>query len=200
MWWKWLLVFIIAYLLGSIPAAYILVRKSKGVDIRNFGSGNVGSTNAVRVAGKRTGLLVFVVDAGKGALAAALGLWLGGAEAETMAILAGFCAFIGHLFPVWLKFKGGKGIATAIGVAAVLTPSLALITFAAWVIVLLVAGYVSLASCAGGVVLTLSSLISAQYWLYTLIFALITVIAIYRHRGNFAKIKAGTEDRSFRRN
>ena len=195
----WLLIMVISYFLGSIPTAYILVKATKGIDIRTFGSGNVGTTNTMRAAGKPIGLLVFVVDAGKGALAAALGLWFGGEQAAVIAICAGGIAFLGHIFPVWLKFKGGKGIATAIGVAFVIVPMQAIITFSAWFIILLITGYVSVASCAGSVVLALSCLISNQYWLYTMLFSIISVIAIYRHRSNFAKIKAGTEKKSFRR-
>ncbi|MDO4582204.1 MAG: glycerol-3-phosphate 1-O-acyltransferase PlsY [Bacillota bacterium] len=195
MWLLWILTIAGGYLLGSVPSAYILVKLKKGIDIRKFGSGNVGSTNTMRAAGTATGLTVFLVDMLKGMLPAAAGLWLSGAE---LACCAGFAAFIGHLFPVWLQFKGGKGVATALGVGLVLVTKWALIGFAIWLIVTLLSGYVSLGSVSGVGFVPLACLFSGAYWLYTLVFFIVAAIVAIKHRGNFRNIRNGTESKSFR--
>lgn len=196
MWFVWLVVIVAAYLLGSIPTAYLLVKLKLGVDIREHGSGNVGSTNSMRVAGKLTGVLVFIIDALKGAAPVFAARLIGG---DVMAVCAGAAAFLGHLYPLWLGFRGGKGVAVSIGIAIVLTPYLALITFAVWFVLLLASGYVSLASCGGGVALALMSVFTAQPWPYTLLYMVLCALVLVRHRSNFRKIAAGTENKSFRR-
>ncbi len=197
MWFTWIILIIGGYLLGSLPSAYILVKAKKGLDIRKYGSGNVGSTNAVRVAGTGAGILVFFMDALKGAIPVALAYWM--LDLPELAVCTGLAAFLGHLYPIWLSFSGGKGVAIAIGIAAVLAPEAALATFIAWVIVALATGYISLASCSGGPVLVLASLFSQQPWFYTLLFAVIAAMVVVRHRKNFQNIAGGTEHKAFRR-
>lgn len=196
--WLWWIVFIVGgYLLGSLPSAYLLVKAKKGLDIRKFGSGNVGSTNTARVAGGGVGVLVFFMDALKGAIPAALALWL--LESQPIAVCSGLAAFLGHLYPVWLSFKGGKGVATSVGVIAVLAPEIAAAAFLLWLMVSLLSGYVSLGSSAAALSLIPSSLITHQPWLYTLLFTVFCAMVLLKHRGNFQKIANGTEGKSFRR-
>jgi glycerol-3-phosphate acyltransferase PlsY len=137
-----------SYLLGAVPFGY-LVARARGVDILRQGSGNIGATNVGRVLGKRLGLLVFLLDFAKGALP----VWLAGLLPQpeelyphTLPVVAGVAAFLGHLFPVYLRFRGGKGVATGAGVIAVLVPPLTAWVLGAWAVVLLLTRYVSLAS------------------------------------------------------
>src|SRR5208283_6016922 len=145
---------LISYLVGAIPFGY-LISRTKGVDILHQGSGNIGATNVGRVLGRRFGILVFLLDFAKGAVPVAVALGLRDrAGAETTALLgpsglgvcAGLAAFLGHLFPVYLRFRGGKGVATSAGVVAVLLPWPALGAVLTWVAVVCSTRYVSLAS------------------------------------------------------
>src|SRR5436305_1462149 len=126
-----------AYLFGAIPFGY-LVAKSRGVDILREGSGNIGATNVGRVLGKRFGILVFLFDFAKGALPALSGRWLNTPEVmellggDGLPVLAGLAAFVGHMFPVYLRFRGGKGVATGAGVVSVLVPGPTLAALLAW--------------------------------------------------------------------
>src|SRR5262249_45999901 len=144
------LVAVAAYLAGAVPFGYLVPRLVRGIDVRKAGSGNVGATNVGRVMGARWGVLVFVLDFAKGAVPVAVARLLPprfeGAPEDVLAVVAGVCAFLGHLFPVYLGFKGGKGVATAAGVVAVLVPLLTLAVFAAWAVVLLSTRFMSVAS------------------------------------------------------
>ena len=114
------LAIIVAYLIGSVPFALLLSQRWSATDLRTFGSGNLGAANVLRASGVRAGVLVAVLDAAKGAASVALAMRISNAPIAPAA--AGFAAIIGHIYPVWLKFKGGKGVATACGVFSVLTP------------------------------------------------------------------------------
>lgn len=194
MWFVWLIVLLAAYLLGSIPTAYLLVKLKKGIDIRSFGSGNVGTTNSLRAAGPSTGVLVLLIDMAKGAVPAYAAGLIGG---PLMAAAAGAAAFIGHLCPLWLGFRGGKGVAVTIGVAVVITPWLALLTIGGWLLALLIGGYVSMASCCGAVLLPLLSLVTNQPYPYTLLYFVLGALVIIRHRSNYRNIRAGREEKMF---
>src|ERR1700736_5318010 len=162
------LTFLASYLIGAIPFGFVIARW-RSVDIFRQGSGNIGATNVGRVLGKRFGILVFMLDFAKGAVpaatalsvgrTAALGLpsWL---SADDLGVTAGLAAFLGHLFPVYLRFRGGKGVATGAGVIAVLLPGPALAALLAWVAVACAARYVSLASLAAVLALALVRLSS----------------------------------------
>ena len=160
-WVDALLVWGASYLVGAIPFGY-LVARWRGVDIFQAGSGNIGATNVGRVLGKKFGLLVFVLDFAKGAVPVAAALALKGhldpgqdfVERGWLEVGAGLAAFLGHLFPIYLRFRGGKGVATGAGVVAVLVPGPALGAVLAWVAVVAATGYVSLASMAAAAVLT----------------------------------------------
>jgi len=196
MWLTWLIVIIAAYLMGSVPCAYLLVKLKNGIDIRKFGSGNPGSTNSTRAAGPLIGGLVFLGDCLKCALPTWIGLQLIG---PGLAVCAGLAAFLGHLYPVWLSFQGGKGVACTLSMGFVLVPGLAGICFAAWVIVTLLSGYVSLGSCIGVALAIPLCLITGQPWMITLLFTITAVLVILRHKKNIQQIKNGTERKILRR-
>jgi acyl-phosphate glycerol 3-phosphate acyltransferase len=194
-----------AYLVGAIPFGY-LVARAKGVDIFRQGSGNIGATNVGRVLGVRWGLLVFLFDFAKGAgPVLAAGLLPGPSDrdlpADTLRVLAGVCAFLGHLFPVYLGFRGGKGVATGAGVITVLVPWLTLLVLAAWGLTLAVTRYVSLASLAAAVLLfVLRLVLTPEPWsddnrVVTLFCAFAAALVLIRHQGNIRRLLAGTEHR-----
>ena len=183
-WLAWVILIVVGYLIGSIPSAYIVVKLKKGTDIRKIGSGNIGATNTIRAAGRGTGVLVFLMDMAKGAIPT---------------LVAGLSAFIGHLFPIWLNFKGGKGVSTAFGVALAMYPLYALMCISLWFIVMVATGYVSLGSCCGTSLMPFISIFTHQPLICTIVFFIIAFLVCWRHRENFRKIKAGTEGRSFRK-
>jgi glycerol-3-phosphate acyltransferase PlsY len=181
------------YLLGSFPSGYV-VGKCRGIDIRQHGSGNIGATNVVRTLGRKWGVLVFALDVLKGIIATQLILRY--YVSPNLAIVAGFGCFLGHCFPVWLGFKGGKGVAVGAGILIGLTPLVAVIGLALWGIAFKATRYVSLASLIAAVSLPISCWaldrqIGALFW-FTLV---ISLIAIWRHRSNIQRLLAGTESR-----
>ena len=185
---------LLGYLAGSVPFGVLLTRWLRGVDVRQSGSGNIGATNVTRVAGKKLGALVLLLDALKGALAVALALWLmPGAPRAHAAV--GLAAFLGHVYPVWLRLHGGKGVATALGVLVVLVPLAALA--GALVYAGLVAAWrvSSIGSLAGGVTAVAIASLTARApeyaWLSALLFALI----LWTHRGNIQRLLRRTERR-----
>ena len=196
MWFVWVVVLAGAYLLGSIPTAYLLVKLKMGLDIRKYGSGNVGSTNSVRVAGKTVGLAVFLIDVAKGLVPVYVAKLIGG---EAMAACAGMLALVGHMHPLWLGFRGGKGVATSLGIALALVPWIGMSAFVLWLVIAISTGYVSLASCISIFMAAVACLLSGQPWMYTLLFFLITALVTIRHRSNIQNLAAGTERKSFRK-
>jgi acyl phosphate:glycerol-3-phosphate acyltransferase len=181
-----------AYLLGSIPAGYI-VGTLAGVDVRTAGSGNVGATNVARVVGKRQGVLTLFADAAKGFVPVFIAAQLN-SDATAIAFVA-IAVFLGHLYPVFLRFKGGKGVATALGIFLTLAPIATLVLIAIFVTVVLSSRIVSLSSiiaaAAAPVVLWLLS-----YSLTLVGLSLfLAVMVILRHRANIRRLRAGTEPR-----
>lgn len=183
-----------AYLLGSVPFGFLLA-KSRGIDLRTVGSGNIGATNAMRALGKPMGLLVFVLDAAKGALPAwaALAVWH---RHEGWALALGAAAVIGHSFPVWLGFKGGKGVATACGTWLAIAPLPCLATLGVFALALAATRYVSLSSvlAACALPLALKAEGSRPGWLVMGAVAMAALIVL-RHRPNLVRIAAGVEPR-----
>jgi glycerol-3-phosphate acyltransferase PlsY len=189
----WLPPIILGYLLGSIPFGWIVVRAGTGQDVRWFGSGNVGATNVVRATGWRSGLLVAVLDLLKGSAAVGLAASAGGDQAAQA--LAGLGAIVGHVFPLWLRLHGGKGVATAAGVFAVLAPLPAAIASAAFVGVAGLTRLVSLASlCATTVMVGASWLVDVAPPVRLAAIAAAALIAV-RHAGNIRRLLDGTERR-----
>jgi len=198
---SYLLTVLGAYLLGSIPTGF-LAAKAKGIDIRSVGSGNIGATNAMRVLGKPAGITVLLLDAAKGFLAVCLATGLarhGGQTDETIAtlrVLAGIGAVLGHNYTCWLKFKGGKGIATTAGVYLALAPWALLAALVFFLLTVVTTRYVSLGSIFGAVALP------AFVWVlhpHELLLGIVTtalgLLAIYKHKGNIQRLRAGTENR-----
>jgi glycerol-3-phosphate acyltransferase PlsY len=185
-----------SYLAGSLPFGLLLGRLA-GRDIRRHGSGNIGATNVWRVCGWRWGLPAFLLDALKGAAPVLLlAPWAAGGEASAAwpAIGCAACAVAGHNFPVWLKFKGGKGVATSLGAMAALMPLPSLVAFAVFAAVVAWKRYISLGSIAGAATFALAAAAVAPPPLVACALAL-SALLILRHRANIARLRAGTEPR-----
>lgn len=189
----------LGYLLGSIPFGYLLGRWRAHLDIRRYGSGNIGATNVARLLGWKSGLATLALDAAKGALAVFCAGTLPGATLRTQ-LVAGLAAILGHLFPIWLRFHGGKGVATMFGVFAMVAWQATLATLALWVVVAAIWRYASLSSMIAAAALPLSI-----YWLYapghhpplalSLTAAVVALLVLWRHRENLRRLVAGQEPR-----
>jgi glycerol-3-phosphate acyltransferase PlsY len=183
---------VVAYLLGSIPTAFLLVRLLGRGDVRTVGSGNVGATNALRAAGWRAALAVLVIDVAKGALA--VGVMCQATDAPAWAAAAGLAAVVGHCFPVWLSFSGGKGVATAVGAFAVLAPAALAIAAVVWLAVMVAWRYVALASVTAALTLPVVVQLLMRPPRVVLGLAVATVaVVIWRHRRNLARLARGEE-------
>lgn len=181
-----------AYLLGSIPFSYLVARR-RGVDVRTVGSGNVGATNVMRSAGRAAGLLAFTLDFAKGVVAS-----LVGRAVEPEGALPALCAaaaVLGHMYPVWLRFRGGKGVATGAGAFLPLVPVPTLAGLAAFAVVLAAGRYVSLASIAGTLVLAVLAFLLGAPPPIVRAAAGTAVLIVWRHRSNLRRIARGTEGR-----
>jgi acyl phosphate:glycerol-3-phosphate acyltransferase len=198
-----------SYLLGSIPSGY-LAGRLQGIDIRQAGSCNVGATNVVRVLGKGYGYPVFALDCLKGFAAVKISMLMATGpppewnSPETFGILAAMSSVLGHLYPPWLKFKGGKGVATSAGALLALTPVATLIGVAIWIIVFWLTRYVSLASLTAAVVLPIVILVVSspdQNKRKLLVYSSVCVAAVvvWRHRSNLSRLIRGTEPRFTRK-
>jgi acyl phosphate:glycerol-3-phosphate acyltransferase len=197
------IVCVAAYLAGAVPFGY-LVGRARGVDVMKAGSGNIGATNVGRLLGFRWGALVFLLDFAKGAVPVFLAGLLPPPEdlyPHTLPVVAGVAAFLGHLFPVYLGFKGGKGVATGAGVIAVLVPVATVIVLAAWGVILYLTRYVSLASLlAAALLFALRLTLYPAPWsdeqIVVTLFCLVgTLIVFLRHHANIRRLLAGTEHR-----
>jgi acyl phosphate:glycerol-3-phosphate acyltransferase len=186
-----ILAFILGYLLGSIPFGLILTRLAGTPDLRSIGSGNIGATNVLRTGRKGLAAATLICDALKGTLAVLIAGYFGGPDA---AMLAALGAFLGHLFPVWLGFKGGKGVAVYIGVLIGLFWPAAVLFCALWIVIAVITRYSSLSAL-------VASLITPIFlWWFghltlALLFAALTLLLFYMHRANIARLQAGTEGR-----
>lgn len=206
------LIVLIAYTLGSIPFG-LLVARYHGIDIREHGSRNIGATNVWRVLGRKAGLPTFLLDTAKGTVAVLIGMKLGthlpggqalahgAADVRAYAgIAAALGCIAGHNFPVWLRFKGGKGVATSMGVILGMMPLASLLTFGIWAIMVKVTGYVSLASiiaaaCLPVVVLALLFTPLLEGWAFFYFALAAAIMVIVRHRVNIVRLVHGTEHR-----
>jgi acyl phosphate:glycerol-3-phosphate acyltransferase len=182
---------LLAYLLGSIPFGVVITRMMGLGDLRQIGSGNIGATNVLRTGNKGAALATLVLDAAKGGIAVLIARWL---LAEDAAQVAGLAAFLGHLYPVWLKFRGGKGVATFLGILIALAWPIGLAACATWLVVALVSRTSSVAA--------LASAGTTSLWLFVLdegrmlfLVMILTILVYVRHRENLRRIKAGTEPR-----
>lgn len=178
------------YLLGSIPFGLILTKLAGGGDVRNIGSGNIGATNVLRTGNKPLALLTLILDAAKGTAA----VWLGAQFGPGAAILAGLGAFFGHLFPVWLGFRGGKGVATYIGVALGLYWPAALAFCVLWLLVAVTTRYSSLAALVASAA-TVAALAVTDNWPLVALFGVLTILLYIRHGTNIGRLMKGQETR-----
>ncbi len=192
-------VLLLAYLLGSIPFGFLIVKLRQGRDVRAVGSGNIGAANVTRVGGLGAGALTLLLDAGKGYVA----VWMASRLTEgniTWMVVAGLTAIIGHLFPLWLRFRGGRGVATGVGVFLPICGSAVLAALVIWILVVAFWRYISLGSIAAA-----ASLPLLTYYLYaprhappltvSISTTLAALLIILRHRPNIERLIAGTEER-----
>lgn len=191
---KYLFVIVISYIIGCFSSAYIIGKAFKKIDIRNFGSGNVGSTNALRVMGVKLGIFTFLLDILKGVIAVYVGRFILG---EIGSLISGLFVVIGHNWPVFIHFKGGKGVATSIGVLFTLFGPITLIPLIITLIIILISKYVSLGSLA---FLTLTPIV---YWIivkpfdnrYLLLSVTLAILGTIRHKDNIKRLIKGNESK-----
>ena len=216
-----------AYLLGAVPFGYLLARQVAGIDVRTAGSGNIGATNVARLAGWKLGAAAFIFDVGKGLVAATLipfAFWviaqgtfessgpmhvvetiLTGGGFTDLRIACALAAIIGHVWTVFLRFKGGKGVATSLGAMLGLAPWPVLVAVAVWVAVTAVSRYVSLGSVAAAAALPVAFAVLeagklSESWRLLAVVTTVALIVIFRHRGNMKRLFSGGETRfNFRR-
>ena len=184
-----------SYLAGSIPFGLLLARRVAGVDVRTAGSGNIGATNVARTAGRRLGVATLLLDAAKGGVpAAATALALGAPHDGGWAAAAGLAAFLGHVFPPWLAFRGGKGVATAFGAFVVLTPWLALFAAAVFAFAFGLSGIASLSSLAAAAALAAGcATFHGTDGAVTRVSLVVLVVVVVRHQGNIRRMLRGEE-------
>ncbi len=188
--WPFFAAAIIAYLIGSIPFGLVLTRLAGYGDIRSIGSGNIGATNVLRTGSKMLALLTLVLDCAKGAVAVLAGAQLG----PDMAVIAAACVFLGHLFPVWLGFRGGKGVATAGGVLIAIAWPVGLLAAATWLAVAFAVRYSSLAALAACAAAVLFGFLLTDPQRAELI-AFIAVLVVIRHHQNIRRLFRGEESK-----
>lgn len=185
---------ILAYLFGAVPFG-LLVAKLNGVDIREKGSGNIGATNVFRVIGKGWGIFTFVLDALKGFIPAFFFPMLGNVD-PVYGVLFGFVAIIGHTFPVYLKFKGGKGVATSAGMLLGVAPVAVGVGFFFWVIILVISRYVSLASIIAAIAVGVTAWVEGEKaTIVKIALTVMSLLVVWLHRANIKRLMNGTENR-----
>jgi glycerol-3-phosphate acyltransferase PlsY len=189
-----------AYFLGSLPTGF-LVARAKGIDIRKVGSGNIGATNAMRILGRPAGSFVLLVDALKGFAAVCLCAFLGRkfyatADLETLCIVAGIGAVLGHNYTCWLKFKGGKGIATTAGVYLALAPWALLVALVVFILSVVLTKYVSVGSVTSAIALPATVWVMTPHNVFLgSVTTALGALAIYKHKSNIQRLMKGTENR-----
>lgn len=184
------IIVVISYFIGNFSSAFFVAKYSAGIDIRNFGSGNAGATNVLRTLGKKEAAIAFIGDILKGVIAVIVGRFLGGSTGE---VLAGVFVVVGHNWPVFLGFKGGKGIATTIGVMLAIKPVIVFVCAIIGSYVLYRTKYVSLGSIGGIVAYPILMIITLAPFKYILMSIFLSFMAVYRHRENIKRVKNGTE-------
>ncbi|MCD4818246.1 MAG: glycerol-3-phosphate 1-O-acyltransferase PlsY [Candidatus Cloacimonetes bacterium] len=191
---------LIAYILGSFPTSFIMGKVVKGIDIRDFGSGNVGATNALRILGTKYGVSALVIDMFKGFIAIFIGKLIIKEPSNLILILIGLAAILGHIFTIFLKFKGGKGVATSAGVFLALTPIAFSIAFIVFILIVAISKYVSLGSILASLVLLIAEIVinlknsfaDIEVLIMTIVIAFFVII---RHKANIIRLKNGNENK-----
>lgn len=186
------IVILSAYLVGSISFSVLIGKLLKGIDIRDYGSGNAGTTNTLRVLGKGPAVLVLVGDALKGIASVAIGLYFGNIN---YAVLAGLAAILGHTYPVFFGFKGGRGVATGLGVIIMLTPYVSLIALGIFITIVITTRYVSLGSILGALSVPINMYIFHKPFPVFLLGIIAASFVIIRHRVNMVRLFQGKENK-----
>ncbi len=189
---KAIIIIIIAYLLGSIPFGYLICKFWKGIDVRDVGSGNIGATNVKRAAGLPAAILTFLGDFLKAVLAVSLAKAYCG---EIAVCLAAMAVLLGHSFPLFLGFKGGKIISSGLGVIVTLSPLCAVGVILVWGVVTFISRYISLGSVVAAASLPIFMIIDKQPLAYIVLSLLIALLAVYRHKDNIRRIQNGMESK-----
>jgi glycerol-3-phosphate acyltransferase PlsY len=191
-----IVIILISYLMGSIPFGLLVGKIVKGIDIREHGSGNIGTANVSRVIGKRWGAVVFILDSIKGLLPTLFSK-IRYPQDSTLMLITGIAAILGHTYSLFLNFKGGKGVATAFGVMLVLLPIPTLITLGIFTIVFIMTGFVSLSSIIAAISLPILALIFNLKFLITAMVSILSCLVIYNHRENIKRIVNKEENKFF---
>ncbi len=184
---------IVAYLLGSIPFGYLIVRRRSGADIRETGSGGTGATNVSRRAGKAAGVLTLLLDAAKGCVAVVIARAVSGDDWVIAA--AAIAVLVGHIFPVWLGFRGGKGVATGVGIFLVLAPIPLLCAGVVFVAIVLLTRYVSLGSMTAAILIPVLVVVRSDSRPLLTAAVVGAALIVFAHRGNIQRLASGTESR-----
>lgn len=184
---------VVSYVLGSVPNGLILGKSIWGIDLREHGSHNIGATNAWRTIGKAAGISIFLLDLLKGAIGAGFGLYLG--ESALVGVVCGILAIVGHSWSVFLGFKGGKGVATGLGVIAMLMPMVTAIVFLVWFAIVYFTRYVSLGSIVAAALVPVLSYCLGMEAEFTVFGIIAAVFIIYRHKSNIGRLLNGTESK-----
>lgn len=188
LWTSPLAALVVGYLLGSIPFGLLLTRIAGAGDLRAIGSGNIGATNVLRTGRIGLAALTLILDAAKGAAAVLVARWIG----ADLALLGGLAAFFGHCYPVWLRFRGGKGVATFLGIALALSWPVGLVYAAVWLTVLALFRY----SSVGGMAAAVSAPVAAAVWgafELAILFLALALVVLWKHRANIDRLLSGEE-------
>jgi acyl phosphate:glycerol-3-phosphate acyltransferase len=186
---------IASYLLGSIPFGLWLGKLLKGIDVREHGSHNIGASNTMRILGKPIGIATLILDIGKGWLAVKLAQWLFGINTPWALVLVGLVAVMGHIFPIYLKFKGGKGVATTFGIFLAITPLATLYTMLAFVIIVAITRYMSVGSIVAAICFPIFIYFTGKNPIYLTLAVILGFFIIIRHISNIKRLIAGTENK-----
>ncbi|MBO7392837.1 MAG: glycerol-3-phosphate 1-O-acyltransferase PlsY [Abditibacteriota bacterium] len=186
-------VILLCYLFGSIPFGLIAGKLVKGIDIRNVGSGNIGATNVLRAVGPIPALIVFLLDVFKGAGAVLLCRYLG--MSEYLIVLGGIAALVGHTCSVFLGFKGGKGVATLLGLVIGINPIMAAVALGIWIIVVAITRYVSLGSIIASLTTSIIICFIKLHPIYKIVFLLVSLFVVIKHKDNIKRLINGTENK-----
>jgi len=196
---------LVSYLIGSIPTSLLITRWVRGIDIREHGSGNIGATNAFRVIGKKWGAVSLIIDVLKGFIPVSM---LASSNPNGMSYVVagtilGFCAIAGHNWPVWLSFKGGKGVATSLGVFLAILPKAALSALGVFAITVLITNFISVGSIVASFAFLIFTIIfysKLPEFIFILVLALfLMILIVYMHRPNIQRLRSGTENKVFKR-
>jgi glycerol-3-phosphate acyltransferase PlsY len=189
---NYILALVLGYFLGNISASFIVGKLTKNIDIRKFGSGNAGATNTLRVLGLKAGLLVFFVDILKGVAAVLIGRLVAG---DAGGMIAGAASVAGHIWPVFLGFKGGKGVATSFGILVVMFPVISLILFVVSASLVTITRFMSLGSITAAALLPILLLFFGYDWQFIIFGLALASLVVYLHKGNITRLLAGKENK-----